>query len=55
MFGPKITTVFKSRWQAVGWSLSMLLLAYCSMPVPDKVQDKAAQASEQPHKSAWAY
>jgi hypothetical protein len=55
MFGPKISTVFKSRWQAVGWALSMLLLAYCSVPALDRAQDDGAKATEQPHKSAWAY
>lgn len=55
MFGPKISTVFKSRWQAIGWSLSILLLAYCTVPSPDQAGDKATKAAEQPHKSAWAY
>ena len=32
MFGPKITTVFRSRWNAVFWSLGVLLTAYCSVP-----------------------
>jgi hypothetical protein len=30
----KIRNVFKSRWNAVFWSLSMLLTAYCSVPDP---------------------
>jgi hypothetical protein len=34
MFGPKIKNVFKSRWNAVFWSLSVLLTAYCSVPSP---------------------
>lgn len=40
--GPKITTVFRSRWNAVFWSLSVLLTAYCSVPDPD--EDNGAKA-----------
>ena len=36
LLGPKLNTVFASRWKAVLWSLSVLLLAYCSVPSPDK-------------------
>ncbi len=28
MFGPRITTVFASRWRALWWSASILLMVY---------------------------
>ncbi len=34
-FGPKITTVFASRWRALGWSAGVLMTAYCSIPAND--------------------
>ena len=40
MFGPRITTVFRSRWNAVFWSLGILATAYCSVPSPE--EDKGA-------------
>lgn len=36
MFGPKINTVFKSRWNALFWSAGILLTAYCSVPAPEE-------------------
>jgi hypothetical protein len=38
----KITQVFKSRWNAVFWSLSVLLTAYCSVPSADQADSKSA-------------
>lgn len=32
MFGPRITTVFTSRWRAIWFAASICLLAYCSVP-----------------------
>jgi len=32
MFGPRITTVFRSRWRAVWFVLSVLAGAYWSVP-----------------------
>ena len=36
MFGPKLSTVFASRWKALAWALSILLTAYCTVPSPDE-------------------
>ncbi len=48
MFGPRITTVFASRWKALWWAAAMLLTAYCSIPAPrDTVADKQAQAEQE--------
>jgi hypothetical protein len=48
MFGPKISTVFASRWKAVWWSAAILMTAYCSIPGADDgpggPPDAAAQA-----------
>ncbi|MCJ2179959.1 hypothetical protein [Novosphingobium album (ex Hu et al. 2023)] len=58
MFGPKISTVFKSRWNALFWSAGVLLTAYCSVPSADQVsqQEKAkvAAASHDDHVNPWA-
>ena len=57
MFGPKITTVFQSRWKALFWSLGILATAYCTVPMADEARqhptEKSAKAAA-PHKSPWA-
>ncbi|MCJ2187566.1 hypothetical protein MTR66_12160 [Novosphingobium sp. 2638] len=42
--GPRMNTVFGSRWKAVWWSAGVLLTAYCS--VPSAQQDKAADGGK---------
>lgn len=56
VFGPKITTVFRSRWNALFWSAGVLLTAYCSVPHDDdsEQQDKPAAASHNGHVNPWA-
>jgi hypothetical protein len=34
-FGPRITSVFASRWKALAWSAGVLMTAYCSVPSKD--------------------
>jgi hypothetical protein len=34
--GPKLNTVFASRWKAVWWGASILLTAYCTIPSKDE-------------------
>lgn len=56
-FGPKLNTVFKSRWKALFWALGVLVTAYCSVPGADELrQQQSAKAADQPahHKSPWA-
>lgn len=36
MFGPRLTTVFASRWKALWWASGVLLTAYCSIPSPEE-------------------
>lgn len=31
-FGPRLNTVFRSRWRALWWSAGVLLTAYCAVP-----------------------
>ena len=35
MFGPKLNTVFRSRWNALLWAAFVMLTAYCSVPAPE--------------------
>ena len=51
MFGPRITTVFQSRWKALFWSASMLLTAYCSVPSAD---EDAPKPKVEKHVNPWA-
>ena len=53
MFGPKINTVFKSRWNALFWSAGILLTAYCSVPAAQET-DQAAQNKHAEHVNPWA-
>jgi hypothetical protein len=45
MFGPKINTVFKSRWNAIWWSVGILMTAYCSVPSKDQAHQTGHAAS----------
>jgi hypothetical protein len=50
MFGPRLSTVFASRWKALWWSACVLLTAYCSVPSPDKGSDANPAALVGKHK-----
>jgi hypothetical protein len=58
--GPKITTVFASRWNALLWSAAILTTAYCSVPSAQETEDAqkaaATEATTQQahHRSPWA-
>ncbi|MEO5586660.1 MAG: hypothetical protein ABIQ81_03095 [Novosphingobium sp.] len=56
MFGPKLTTVFASRWNALIWSAGILATAYCSVPSAEETHEaKKAEAAQQAHhRSPWA-
>lgn len=51
MLGPKITTVFRSRWNALFWSAGVLLTAYCSVPARDETAPATSPAATGPAKS----
>ena len=38
-FGPKLNTVFASRWKALLWAGGVLLTAYCTVPSPEETAD----------------
>jgi len=57
MFGPKLTSVFASRWKAVWWSAMILATAYCTVPVAEKMQQNSqdkAEAAAAAHRSPWS-
>lgn len=56
MLGPRITTVFKSRWNALLWSASILLTAYCSVQSVEDLSQTGAPAAqaEREHVNPWA-
>lgn len=43
MFGPRITTVFRSRWRALWFVASVLVGVYFSVPSADDKPDPDAQ------------
>lgn len=58
MFGPRLTTVFASRWKAVLWACSILMTAYCTVPAAPDAEVPAVQQKPSPppvhHRSPWA-
>lgn len=55
MFGPRLTTIFASRWRALWFAGTILLTAYCSVPSPEETQAKHAAAQQQAHPTnPWA-
>jgi hypothetical protein len=67
MFGPRLNTIFASRWKALWWAAGILMTAYCSVPndddKPDPLVDLAvsmvkpaasATPSPQQHANPWA-
>ncbi|KHK89570.1 hypothetical protein [Novosphingobium malaysiense] len=57
LFGPRITTVFKSRWNALFWAAGILATAYCSVPAaeqgarPEKAKVAVTKAD---HTNPWS-
>ena len=45
MFGPRITTVFASRWKALWWAGGIMLTAYCTIPAADEPASAADPAA----------
>ena len=53
MFGPRITTVFASRWRALWFAGSILLFAYMTVPEADTAPaDGNAQTSAEADRDA---
>ncbi len=57
-FGPKLNTVFASRWKALVWAGGILLTAYCTVPSAEQTaRDDAKRAEEvakHAHHNPWA-
>lgn len=58
LFGPKLNTVFASRWKALTWAGLVLVTAYCTVPQAEQASEQieAGKAAEQPpaHTNPWA-
>ena len=53
MFGPKLNSVFASRWKALWWSAIVLATAYCTVPdADDGSVDDAAHSQKQDEATA---
>ena len=39
MFGPRLTRIFASRWHALWWGATILVLAWQLVPAPDDDDD----------------
>lgn len=46
-FGPRLNTVFASRWKALLWAAMVMLTAYCSIPDRDPAAGTDPAAGEQ--------
>jgi len=58
-FGPKLNTVFASRWKALIWSGVVLLTAYCAVPSAEQtaeadVKAETSRADEAAARNPWA-
>lgn len=52
MFGPRLTSVFASRWKALWWAGSILLLTWSLVP---SAEDRDPHQPEKPaHVDPWA-
>jgi hypothetical protein len=62
--GPKLNTVFASRWKALWWAGGILLTAYCTVPQKGQsnasalgigflTPSSASSAAPTHHKSPW--
>jgi hypothetical protein len=57
MFGPKITTVFASRWRAIWWAAGMIATAVSLVPSRDDTDANGngpAPASPAAHHNPWS-
>jgi hypothetical protein len=52
MFGPRLTRVFASRWAALWWAATILLLAWQLVPSPD--DDAPQSADSAADSNPWA-
>ncbi|MFY7837520.1 MAG: hypothetical protein ACOVQ0_14700 [Novosphingobium sp.] len=53
MFGPRLSTVFVSRWKALWWAASILVLTWSVVPAADQ-NGEASGPSKPAHVDPWA-
>lgn len=53
MFGPRLTTIFASRWKALWWAGGILVLAWQLVPEPEQAPTASAPAPAPAH-NPWA-
>jgi len=54
MFGPRLTRVFASRWHALWWAATILLLAWQLVPAPDDDDQGSPPAAQADAGNPWA-
>jgi len=54
MFGPRLTKIFASRWHALWWAASILLLAWQLVPAPDDDDAAPPPAAHADATNPWA-
>lgn len=52
--GPRMNSVFRSRWRALWWSAGVLLTAYCSVPALTNKDASPSKGPSQGEASAQA-
>jgi hypothetical protein len=55
--GPKLNTLFASRWKALLWAGGVLLTAYCTVPSAEETEQESRAATStgtKPATSPWA-
>jgi pectin methylesterase-like acyl-CoA thioesterase len=55
--GPKLNTLFASRWKALLWAGGVLLTAYCTVPSAEETAQDSSTAphtDSKPATSPWA-
>ena len=54
MLGPRVTTVFRSRWNALFWAAGILATAYCSVPDANQThQEQMERHAPARHANPW--
>jgi hypothetical protein len=54
MFGPRLTRIFASRWNALWWAAGILFLAWQIVPSPDDDDQSPPAAHANADGNPWA-
>lgn len=55
MFGPRLSRIFASRWSALWWAATILLLAWQLVPSADEDGARAPAAAATVAANPWAF